>query len=58
MTITALPTPPSRGQSPTTFSSDADTFLNALPTMVTQINATTANMDTQYGYVYLSLIHI
>ena len=52
MTITALPTPPSRGQSPTTFSSDADTFLNALPTMVTQINATTANMDTQYEYVY------
>ena len=52
MTITALPTPPLRGQSPTTFSNDADTFLNALPTMVTQINATTANMDTQYGYVY------
>ena len=52
MTITTLPTPPSRGQSPSTFSSDADTFLNALPTMVTQINATTANMDTQYGYMY------
>jgi hypothetical protein len=52
MTITALPTPPSRGQSPSTFSSDADTFLNALPTMVTQINAATVNMDTQYGYVY------
>jgi hypothetical protein len=52
MTITALPTPPSRGQAPETFSNDADLFLNALPTMVTQINAATTNMDAQYTYVY------
>lgn len=38
MTITALPTPPSRAN-PTTFSSDADAFLGALPDFATEANA-------------------
>lgn len=36
--FTPLPTPPNRDQSPETFSSDADTFLGALPTFQTQGN--------------------
>ena len=38
MGITALPNPPNSGN-PATFNDDADTFLGALPTMVTEINA-------------------
>jgi len=40
-TVTALPTAPVRSDS-TTFESRADALMTALPTMVTQINATTA----------------
>lgn len=38
-TITALPTPPSRGQDPATFVSAADALFDALPGMVTEFNA-------------------
>ena len=38
MGITALPNPPNSGN-PATFNDDADTFLGALPTMVTEFNA-------------------
>lgn len=38
-TITELPDPPLRSQSPTTFSGTAETFVEALPTMVDEINA-------------------
>lgn len=38
-TITALPTPPSRGQDPAAFVSAADAFFDALPDMVTEFNA-------------------
>ena len=44
MTITALPAPPSRAN-PTTFSDLADALLNALPTFVTEANATAAAMN-------------
>lgn len=44
MTITALPTPPSRAN-PTTFSAQADALLNALPTFVTECNETAAAMN-------------
>lgn len=39
MAITPLPTPPSRGDEPTTFRTDADAFLGALPTFATEANA-------------------
>ena len=42
--ITPLPTPPSRS-APTTFSTLADAFLGALPTFVTEANATAAAMN-------------
>ncbi len=38
-TITALPTPPSRGDSAETFNTNADAFLGALPGFQTQLNA-------------------
>ncbi|EPR09865.1 hypothetical protein M527_06985 [Sphingobium indicum IP26] len=38
-TITELPDPPLRSQSPTTFSGTAETFVESLPQMVTEINA-------------------
>lgn len=47
MPITPLPTPPSRSQSPASFSDDADAFLGALPAFATEANAlaTAANSD-------------
>lgn len=39
MTITALPDPPSRANSPSDFSTKADALLGALPTFVTEANA-------------------
>ena len=39
MAITALPTPPSRQQPEATFATNADNFLGALPTFVTEANA-------------------
>lgn len=45
MTITALPTPPSRA-SQSTFSDRADAFLAALPTFATEANALAAQMNT------------
>ena len=38
-TITELPPPPLRSESPTTFSGTAETFVEALPEMVDEINA-------------------
>lgn len=38
-TITELPDPPLRSQSPTTFSGTAETFVEALPALVDEINA-------------------
>src|SRR5688500_10141669 len=38
MAITALPTPPSRGDAPDTFISRSDAFLGAFPTLVEEIN--------------------
>lgn len=43
--ITPLPTPPSRSQSPTTFSTDADTFLGALPDFQSDANAQADYLD-------------
>lgn len=45
MTIDALPTPPSRGDAPATFITNADAFLAALPTFRTQANALAAAMN-------------
>lgn len=44
-TITPLPTPPSRSQSPETFSTDADAFLGALPDFATEANAQATYLD-------------
>lgn len=43
--ITTLPTPPSRSQSPDTFSTDADAFLGALPGFGTEANAQADYLD-------------
>jgi len=43
--ISPLPTPPSRSQSPETFSVDADAFLGALPEFQTDANAQAAYLD-------------
>ena len=45
MTITALPTPPSRDD-PANFSARADAFLSALPTFATEANALAADVNT------------
>jgi hypothetical protein len=45
MAITPLPTPPSRSQSPATFSTDADTFLGALPDFATEANALATDVN-------------
>lgn len=44
MTITALPTPPTRSD-PTNFSTRADEFLGALPNFATEANALSAEMN-------------
>ncbi len=46
MTITALPTPPSRS-APSTFSDLADAFIAALPTFVTEANAQAALLSLE-----------
>ena len=43
--ITPLPTPPSRSQSPDTFSTDADAFLGALPDFQSDANAQADYLD-------------
>lgn len=43
--ITPLPNPPSRSQSPETFSTDADVFLGALPEFQTDANAQATYLD-------------
>ena len=45
MTITALPTPPSRGEDPENFSVKADALLGALPVFVTEANALSADLN-------------
>ena len=45
--FTVLPTPPSRAASPETFSSDADSFLGALPTFQTQGNTLATYCEQQ-----------
>ena len=46
MTITALPTPPSRANSPSDFSTKADALLGALPQFVTEANALASAVNT------------
>lgn len=43
--ISTLPTPPSRADSPATFTQRADALLGALPTFVTQANAQATHTD-------------
>lgn len=50
MAITALPTAPSRAN-PTTFSSDADAFLGALPDFATEANALADDVNTKQTIV-------
>lgn len=45
-TISALPTPPSRADSPADFSAKADALLGALPTFVTQTNTVASEVNT------------
>lgn len=47
--IDALPTAPSRSQSPDTFSDDADAFLGALPAFGTQLNAAAVATEANAG---------
>lgn len=47
MPISALPTPPSRADSPANFSNRADALLGALPTFVTETNAVQADLNTK-----------
>ena len=47
MTITALPTPPSRADSPGDFSAKADALLGALPAFVTEANALQADVNAK-----------
>lgn len=46
MTITALPTPPSRADDPANFSAKADTFLGALPQFATEANALASDVNS------------
>lgn len=48
MAITPLPTPPSRADS-TNFAQRADAFMAALPTLVTETNAATADITEKQG---------
>ena len=50
MTITALPTPPSR-QRPLTFATEADAFLGALPTFATEANALALQVNQEAATV-------
>lgn len=45
MTISALPTPPSRSDSPGDFATKADAFLGALPTFATEANALAGDVN-------------
>lgn len=47
MTISALPTPPSRAAAPDTFASQADALLGALPAFVTEANALQADINAK-----------
>lgn len=47
MTISALPTPPSRADSPDTFASQADALLGALPAFVTEANALQSDVNAK-----------
>lgn len=47
MAISALPTPPSRANSPADFSTRADALLGALPTFVTEANAQAADFNAK-----------
>jgi hypothetical protein len=47
-TITALPTPPSRDD-PANFATEADAFLGALPTFVTEANLVAGEVNTNAG---------
>ena len=55
MTITALPTPPSRSD-PSNFSARADAFMTALPTFVTETNATAVAADADAASALASKI--
>lgn len=47
MAITALPNPPSRAESPATFSDDADAFLGALPTFQVEANELASDVNSK-----------
>jgi hypothetical protein len=50
-TISALPTPPSRSTSSSTFATAADAFVAALPILQSQINTVTGQINTVAGEV-------
>lgn len=47
MSITALPTPPLRGDGPANFADRGDTFIAALPVFVTEANALEVNVNAK-----------
>lgn len=56
MTISTLPTPPSRFDAPTVFTSRADALLGALPTMVTEFNAELVGINASVAAAAVSEI--
>jgi hypothetical protein len=52
MTITALPTPPTRSD-PATFAARGDAFMTALPTFATEANALAADVTAKHATVVL-----
>lgn len=56
MTITALPTPPTR-QNPALFPADGDAFLGALPVFATEANALAADVTTKQGQAAVSEVN-
>lgn len=57
-TITPLPPAPLRSESPTTFSGTAETFVESLPDLVTEINAFGDYLDTLSGLEAASIAEV
>ena len=50
-TVSTLPPAPTRADAPADFTTKADTFVAALPKLVTQVNLTVSGMNDQASYL-------